>query len=213
VNRTSDGLAKGIRSTRDGSLVAVPWVQALCLEGRVFGAAGGSASLTFTGPGTFGDGAPDMDEFDYLHTIPTTVAVIPIYYDVVLEGIGTALLTTNLIVYGSAGVVAANSFALTPFNMRPAAGVDSLCTIAACADTGGTAITVRGLVYMSGATMITGATTGANVLPAFSLTTCSYVPVLEGSSTVTQMAAFHSGQATTGYITSNWIELPIAMVQ
>lgn len=212
VNRASDGTAGAIRVTRDGSLLAVPWLQALCLEGRVFGASFGSASLTYTTPGTFGAAAPDMDEFDYLHTIPTTVAVIPVYYAVVYEIIGTVDFCTNLLTWGATGVISGGITA-TPFNMRPGAGIDSLCTVAGLGDDGGTAHVPAGLVYMSGASMVTGAATGVNTLPPFSATTCAYVPVLEGSATITQMAGFHAGQAGTGYVTSNWVELPIAMVR
>lgn len=210
VNRASDGTMKGVRMTRDGAVLQIPWIQALCLEGRVFGASYGSGSLTFTGPGTFqAAGAIDEDAFDYHHTIPATVAVIPVYYAPVFELVGTVEIVSNLLVYGISGTIAGGA-AITPYNMRPAAGIDSLCTIVGLTNGGGTTITIQGCVYMSGATMMSNTTTtGANVLPAFSVDTAGYAPVIEGSR---QLAGFHSGQADTGYVVSNYIELPVAMV-
>ena len=213
VSRVADSAPNDARITRDGAMLHIPWIQALCLEGRVMAAAGGSASLVYTSPGPFGTGAVDDDEFDYLHTIPATVAVIPVYYSVIIETVNTVDMVTNLLVWGNTGVDGGTSFVLTPFNMRPAAGIDSLCSIAACCDTGGTAINMLGCVFMSGASMMDDAvTTKVNALPAFSATTCSFVPVLEGSATVTQMAGFHSGQTPVGYIHSVWIELPRHMI-
>ena len=209
VSRAADGTSRGLRVTRDGAILAVPWIQALCLEGRVFGASYGSASLTYTTPGTFGAGAVDQDEFDYFQAVPATVAVIPVFYGVTYEIIGTALLCSNLLVYGISGTVV-NGIAVTPFNMRPGAGIDSLCTVTGLTDGGGTTITVQGCVFMSGATMVTGAVTGANVLPPFSVDQAGYAPVLEG---VRQVAGYHAGQAGTGYVHSVWVELPVAMVR
>ena len=214
VARASDGTTRGIRLTRDGAILQVPWIQALCLEGRVMGASGGSASLVYTGPGSFGTGAIDTDEFDYLQTIPTTVAVIPVFYNAIFELVGTVDFVSNLLVWGHSAVSGGTDFALVPYNLRPGAGIDSLCSIIACAATGGTAITLGGTVFMSGSTMMSDTTTtGANVLPPYTATTCSYIAVIEGSATASFLAGFHSGQAQTGYLLSQGIELPIAMIR
>ena len=61
VSRVADSSPLDARITRDGALMQIPWIQALCLEGRVMGAGTGSASLTYTTPMAFGTGAPDMD--------------------------------------------------------------------------------------------------------------------------------------------------------
>ena len=212
VDRASDGGAKGIRITRDGAVIEVPWLQALCLEGRMFGAQCGDASCDPVGEAPFGDTGVDLDEFDWLQVIPATVAVLPVYFAVGYLAIGAAGEAGLHLVWGAGGVLNAGSITVTPFNMRPSSGVVSACTIAASEDGGGTAITVAGVIYEQVTTALTGvAATPAQFVPEFSVAKVGYIPVLEGA---VQMAAFCPGQAApTGYIVAAWAELPISAIE
>ena len=208
VARTTDGNLIGIRITRDGSTIAVPWVQAIIMEGLGYSAGYGSAANSATTVGTFGAGGVDLDEFDLLQTLPTnaSVGVIPIYFKPVLEVIGTILATDVLLAFGSGGVIS-NGISVTPANLKPDSDNASVCTIGGLGDDGGTAMTVGTYIYREGGTHLTGvAGTGQTLMPEWSIASAGYAPVIVGASR--QVAGFASGQASTGFITYQWLELP-----
>jgi len=213
ISRASDGAPAGIRLTRDGAIVGIPWVQALCLEGRVFGAQEGSASTTIVGAGQFGAAAIDLDEFDYLQTIPQTVVVIPVFYSVGYSVVGSVDETGMALVWGSGGIIA-SGIALTPFNMKTGSSNTSSCTVVGLGDDGGTAITLAGLINHDITVGLTGAAASPQqFVPSWSVATASFAPVLEGlTGTGRQVAGFHPSQAGSGYVVSNWVELPINAV-
>lgn len=212
VARASDGTSVGIRATRDGALLQIPWIQALCLEGRVFGIQCGDGTLDPVGAGAFGVGVNDLDEFDYLHTIPDTVAILPIYYSVGYTVIGTAGEAGIALGWGTGGVINGGIAANTIFNLKPASSNTSSCTVATLGDDVGTVITLAGMIYHNISTALTGvAGTPAQFVPPYSIKTTGFVPVLEGA---LQMAGFSGGVvAPAGYITSYWVELPISAIQ
>ena len=211
VARASDGSSTGLRITRDGALIEIPWLQALCLEGRVFGAQEGSASLTITGAGQFGPGAPALDEFDYLHTIPATVAILPVFVQVSFSIIGTVDETGIICAAGGSGVIA-SGITLTPYNMRPGSSNTTSCTVVGLGATGGTNIVLTQIFHHDVTVAITGAAgTPQQFVPPYSVATAGFVPVLEGdTSPESQFAVFAPNQAGSGYITTAWVELPIA---
>ncbi len=213
ISRASDGAPAGVQLTRDGAIVGIPWVQALCLEGRVFGAQEGSASTTITGGGTFGAAAADLDEFDYLHTIPATVAVIPVSYSVGYSTVGTVDETGLIFVFGDSGVIS-GGITLTPFNLRTGSNNTSSCTVVGLGADGGTVISLQGLIAHNITIGLTGAVaTAQQFVPQWSVTTASFAPVLEGANSLgRQLAGFHPGNAGAGYVVSTWIELPINAV-
>ncbi len=209
VSRHSDGTSRGIRITRDGSVIQLPWLQALCLEGRMFGAQCGDASTDPVGAGTFGAGAVDLGEFDYLQVIPVNTTVLPVYMAVAFLAIGTAAEAGIHVVWGSAAV-AGTGLSLTPFNMRPSSSVTTACTVTALDDGDGTDIVVEGVIYEQVTTALTGvAGTPAQLIPEFSVAKCGFIPVLEGA---TNLAMFANGQAGTGYLTAVWAELPSSAI-
>src|SRR3990167_11163507 len=89
VARATDGQWLSLRSLRDGTLITVHWILALTIEGRVFGLQTGDAAADPVGAATFGAGVVDLDEFDFLQTIPASVAAIPLYYEISFLAIGT----------------------------------------------------------------------------------------------------------------------------
>jgi hypothetical protein len=208
--RSAEEALKPPRAMRDGSLATIPWVQALCLEGRVYGIQVGDATTDPVGAATFGAGVIDLTEFDYLQTIPATVAVLPVFYQIAFLAIGTAAEAGLTVIWGSAGVKHATGITPVPFNMRPGSSNASVCTYSALSDTGGTAIAPAGVIYQNITTAVT-ATAGMNFVPPWSAATAGFVPVLEGAAgTGRQIAAFANGQAATGYLTAYHAELPIA---
>ena len=168
VGRAADGTGVILRMTRDGAAVEVPWLQALCLEGRMFGVQFGDATTDPVGAATFGAGVVDLTEFDYLQTIPATVAVLPIYFEIAYLAIGTVAETGLHVVWGSAGVKHASGITPVAFNMRPGSSNASVCTLSALSDTGGTAIVPAGVICSRITTAVTGAVTGMNFVPPWS---------------------------------------------
>ena len=207
-----DGL-KNLRLIRDGSQVTIPWVQALVMEGRVFGCGVGATALGVAA-GTFGAGAIDTDELDYLQTIPATVAVIPLLIDVNLSAIGTALESGFHAFWGASGVIGANSVAVTPHNLKTNSANASACTVATLGDDGGTTFVPAGLIARRVTTALTGvAGTPQQFLPAWTVANAGCAPVITGlASPARQIAIWATGQASTGYISVQFAELPIADV-
>ena len=213
VSRASDGSSTGLRLTRDGALIEIPWLQALCLEGRVFGTQQGTASLTITAGGTFAPGAPALDEFDYLNTIPATVAILPVYVKVAFATVGAVDETGIICAAGGSGVTT-GGITLTPFNMRPGSSNTTSCVVEGISDTGGTNVVLTQVFHHDVTVAITGvAGTPQQFVPAYSVTTAGFVPVLEGATSPgSQFLVFAPSATGTGYITTAWVELPIAAV-
>lgn len=211
-SRGSDGTDVKVRGTRDGALYQVPWLQALCLEGRMFGVQFGDANLGIVTVGTFGGGAIDLEEHDLLQTVPATVAVIPVYYKVAFLAHGTGACSVAL-VWGNTGVITGGSTAV-PYNMRPASSNVSACTVAILGNAGGTAVVVDGVIYHEATTALTGvAATPAQLGYEWSATKDSFIPVIEGlASPERQIAGFAASNAGTGWINYVYAELPISAI-
>lgn len=210
VSRPVSGL-RAVRGTQDGSISVAPWVQMLILEGLGFTAQFGAAAEEDTDPGTFGAGGVDLTEADMLQTLPSdgSVGIIPIYWKPVFEAIGTIAAIDALLVYGSGAVIGANSIAVNAKNLRPDSSTSSSTTLRGLADTGGTAITIAGYIYREGGTHLTGvAGTGQTLMPEWSIGKAGFAPVIVGASR--QVAAFASGQASTGFMHYQWLEMPKA---
>ena len=215
VARTDETDPRSLRITRDGGLVAIPWTQALCLEGRVYGVQVGDANMDPVGEATFGAGAIDLTEFDYLQTVPATVAILPIYYNIAFLAVGTAGETGLTVLWGASGVKHASGITPIAYNMRPGSALTSLCTYSALSDTGGTAIVPAGIIYQNITTALTGVAASVQMfIPPWTVATAGFVPVIQGASgTGRQIAAFMNGQAATGYFTAQFAELPIGYIE
>ena len=78
VPRTTDGQWAALRATRDGSLIYLPWYQALVLEGRVHEAFGAGSQVTTSTTGTVAlADATDADS-DLFVDVPAGLALIPL---------------------------------------------------------------------------------------------------------------------------------------
>jgi hypothetical protein len=134
--------------------------------------------------------------------------MIPIFWKPVLEAIGTIAAVDVLLCYGAGGVISNGITTLTAGinNLRQDSSNTSGCTIGGLGDAGGTAITVQGYIYREGGTHLTGvAATGQTLMPEWSVATSGFAPVVAGVSK--QVAGFASAQASTGYITYQWLEM------
>ena len=197
------------RAFQDGAAVVVPWIQSLVMEGYAFSTQFGAADKDDSDVGTFGAGGVDLTEFDFLQTLPAagTVGIIPIFWKPVFEAIGTIAAVDAVLLWGSGGVKHASGITPTASNMRPDSANSSACTLSALSDTGGTGITIGGEIYREGGTHLTGvAGTGQTFMPEWSINKTGYAPVIVGASR--QVAAFASGQASTGFMIYQWVEMP-----
>lgn len=211
VSRASDGTKVGVRVTRDGSLMAVPWVQALCLEGRCFGVGFGDAGLSATTVGTFGGGGVDLQEYDLLQTIPASSVVLPVYFQVVLEVVGNIAAVDILLAYGATAAAHSTHVNVTPVNMRPGSPNASVCTVETLADAAGTTMVPSGWIFREGTTALTGSATNPQPLGQYcwSVVDTGFAPVIEG---LRYVAGFASAQASTGYMHYVWVELPVSAI-
>lgn len=212
-SRTSDGKDVRVRATRDGALYQAPWLQALVLEGRVYGVSYGSANIGIATIGTFGAGAIDLEEHDLLQTVPATVGILPVYFKVAYVGLGTGAVGTAL-AWGASAVIS-GGISCTPYNLRPASSNVSACTVAGLGNAGGTAFVVAGVIYHEATTGLTGvAATPAQLGHEWSAHKASFLPVIEGLVSPTrQVAGFAAAVGGTGYINYQWVELPIAALE
>lgn len=209
--RVAEGKDIEQRATRDGAGYTIPWLQALSLEGRLFGVQFGSANKDIVTVGTFGAGATDLDEFDMLCQVPATVGVIPVYFKVGYVALGTGVQHTSL-VWGNTGIINATNIACVPYNMRPGSSNVSACTVNGLGNDAGTAMVVDGVIFQEASTALTGVdATVAQLGYEWNVETASYLPVIEGlTSPARIIAAFASAVGGTGFLNYIWVELPIS---
>lgn len=125
VSRSADGGAVGLRATRDGSLISVPWVMALVLEGRVFSADGGKADGLLTIMTTYADTSKTI-----FVDVPDGTAMIPLMADFTFGATGAAIDYAKLFVSPTLNGVAGTETVITPINWRLDSPVATAATAA-----------------------------------------------------------------------------------
>ena len=199
-------------------MVAIPWVQALSLEGRVYGTQISSADLNIVTKGPFGnettDGVIDTDEFDMLQTIPEQIVVMPVYFQVGMFTPGSVAAVNIVLCWGKDGVAGASPVTFTTYNMKTGSGNKSLCTVVGVADEGGTAITLEGIIFNEATTALVGAANTPQQIDIYwSAKEAAFTPVLEGKTDLDrQVAGWCCGQTAQGYMVYQYAELPISAV-
>ncbi len=83
VSRGSEGDDVFIRALRDGSLVMADWKQALILEGKAFTVTVGALTTPITGGGQ--GTIIDLDQPDFLLSIPSGTSIMPIRIEVNIQ--------------------------------------------------------------------------------------------------------------------------------
>lgn len=110
----ADGTWVGLRGLRDGSVVEVPWVQALVLEGRVFGVQAGGVTTPIAG-----HAAIDADQPEIAVRVPSGASVVPLSARMAMETGATTLAQGGMMVAVSGiDVGAGTSTSFTPFPLN-----------------------------------------------------------------------------------------------
>jgi len=214
VLRLDEDDYRDVRLGYGGELISIPWMQALALEGRMFGVAFGAANNTIVTVGTFAPGAVALDEFDLLQTVPATVAVMPAYYKVAFSTVGTVAALHVALAWGQSGIIA-NGITATPSNLNTGSSVTSACTVAGLGDTAGTAAVIAGVFFNEAATVLDGAAgTDQQLGYEWSVGNSGFAPVIKGLVSPTrQVLGFAGSQAGTGWLTYQWAEFPIDAIE
>ena len=212
VGRASEGAQKQLRVLRDGSLVSVDWMQALVMEGRVFGVNVG----TGTGPTTFNAAYAVAEQDLYLY-VPANTVIIPLLMSVAFEDTGTAIVMDVVAGYSLNGDSAVTGTALTIYNYKTGDSRDSGCTATSV-------ITAAGTTHLGGDDFLeiwrpyagfaedafNGSTAWVNqaVHGARWSAKQEVAPIIGSVGTAGALSLYASATASTGFITLIWAELP-----
>ena len=116
VGRAGEGTWVGIRTTRDGALINIPWYQALVFAGRVFGIHAGSITTPIAG-----HAAIDADQPEAAVYSPDGTAMLPLVIRAAMETGATTLAQGGMMAaVSNISVGAGTSTAATPFNLNMA---------------------------------------------------------------------------------------------
>jgi hypothetical protein len=111
----NEGASAQLRTLRDGSIVAIPWIQALVFEGRVFGVHIGSVTTPIAGHAAIDADQPEGSV--YFAAAGTTA--IPISIRATMETGATTLAQAGMMcAVSNINVAIGTSTAVTPFNLK-----------------------------------------------------------------------------------------------
>lgn len=206
LSRVTDGNRAAVRLTRDGSVINLPWFQALVLEGRVFQAAGPDGFTAFTpltllALASFGD-----DDKTLFVDIPDGTAAIPLSCDVNFQATGAAIVHAVGFTADALNGTGGTETAITQKNLRRDSPVASAATCAHTADTEADVVTgveVQLFQYRTAQDL-----DGVALAPGYRWDAfrSGFSPVvLDAGSININMAPTTSG---TGWAVSVWAELP-----
>lgn len=206
VSRESEGAFVYARGTRDGSLVAIPWIQSLLLEGRVFFANVGNATTAITLDASWANTDPDISL-----DVPSGTSIIPLRITVVFEAYGTAAVCETMALCSKTLGASSAGTVFIPINLNNRSANGSLCacyvgpTVTSGYTTGGFELFRD--CQQAAATQATEA--GTPYKYEWSVGKDGFAPVLQGESSLQVWA---TSQAATGYIQIIWAELPTSAI-
>ena len=127
VSRATDGQWTALRGLRDGSVITVPWFQALVLEGRVFSA---MAPLVIHGTAltimaTYADTSKTL-----YADIPDGTAALCLQGQLEFQATGGAVVNAYLFTSGTLNGTGGSETAVTPVNLRLDAPIATAATVA-----------------------------------------------------------------------------------
>lgn len=208
VGRGSDGTNPTVRTLRDGSLITVPWYQALVFEGRCFGVHAGSVTTPIAGHATIDADQPELG----VYFAATGTSVLPLYVSMAQEtGANTLAQGGMMAAISNISVGAGTSTAATPFNLKSVSTGYTTAAAAGVAYTGNgtdplTAGNFLELARVSSIIDADAATSGITpptlrwgVQDAFA------VPLLED---ICSILLYGEAAANTVFGTAMWAELP-----
>ncbi len=204
---TSDGAFLSVQGTRDGAVFSANWFLAKALEGRAFGANSGVGSTPVTHAGAYDADGPDF----HLH-VPSTAVVIPTYIMVKYEAIGTESEMEVIGLASATGDSSVTGTALTVYNLRMDAPQATLCTATGAVDGAGVTDPNAGNrieFWRRGHNLADTTGSGENDRPErvyeWKAGETATPPIVVGGGAI---AVYATGQAATGFITVEWVELP-----
>ena len=207
VSRVAEGADSYVRALRDGSLSTAGFIQAMCMEGRMFAVNAGTASS----PITCGAGGIDTTEPDLIVLAPAGTTIIPIEVCIQIEAYGSTAIFEALVSCGSGGVDGTTT-AVTPVCLNTHLGYTSQCSAgnASAADSTYFTSNLIELERWGAAKSVTVGTAdddSAWAPPNYAWRALAggYLPIIKG---IGGICVFASAQASTGFISAKWIEVP-----
>ncbi len=191
---------------KDGSAVAIPWVQAMVLKGKVFHAYIGSATTPVTLDASYAATDPDISL-----DVPDGTAIIPLRITAVVEAYGTTALFETFSLCTKTLAAASGGTVFTPINMalRSSNGSACACYTAPTVTDGNTTGAFE-LYRNTQAKAVTISTadddsTWQHNIHEWTYMQAGYAPVLHGEAS---LQTWVIAQASSGYIQYVWLELP-----
>lgn len=206
VNRGADGSFAGLRMTRDGSPIVIPWMQALVLEGRVFAANFGTITTPIAG-----HTAVDADQPEGAVRVPDGTIGIPLYLTGTVET-GSTTLGVGGVMFAVSNIDVGNgtSTAVTPVNMRLDAPIAVASTVRSAYTGNGTdPLTAGNFIELDrqGFILDSDAATSGFVVPRLVWTVGdSPFPVVADAGSILFYAE-HANNAPSVYGAAIWAEL------
>lgn len=210
VTRVSEGAETYIRMLRDGTIGIADLIALWSLEGRIFTISAGAA----TTPATFqASGALVTKEFDLHISVPSSVVIIPLSWNVVYEAFGTTAIVELCLQYGTGSIVG-TATADVPTSSNANAGVRSACTCNVASATGTALTTVVEEIWHDGNQEAATRASGGDI---YSPSTYKYNALDSGILHVVgpsqQLVGFIVSQAPTGFFQFKYVELPVSGVE
>ncbi|KKN15676.1 hypothetical protein LCGC14_0983630 [marine sediment metagenome] len=208
IGRESEGNNVYVKGLRDGTLTMAGFVEAMCLEGRVFHVTHG----TVTAEATFGAGSLLETEPDLQVLAPAGTTIIPIGVTIQIEAYGSTAIFEAMVSIGGGGAAGADT-PLTPVNLHTGSSRTSECDVGGSTNSGAATdfTTNRTELVRWGfakAVTIGTATDDSAWYPPnyhWSAAKAGYYPIIKGAGGFMVYAA---GQASTGFISARWVEVP-----
>ncbi|MFA5377153.1 MAG: hypothetical protein WC455_15485 [Dehalococcoidia bacterium] len=202
VARGTEGNFEYIRAINDGSLVTVPWIQSLALEGRIFTANFGSATSPATLDASYAATDPDVSM-----DIPSGTSIIPLKVAVHFEAYGTIAVCETYTVCSKTLAAKSAGTQVVPANYNTGSAIGSSClfyTAPTVTDPNTTgSFELFRFLQQNAITQAVNESTDYQF--TWSIGDVGFAPVLKGPSSMTTWA---TSQAATGYIYYVWAEFP-----
>ena len=213
VTRVAEGTEVYIKALRDGTLTTAAFFQALAMEGKMFMANAG----TVTTPITFGAGSIDSTEPDLYVAVYSGNAIIPVSISILMEAYGTNAIFETMASFGTDGTTftGAGGAVVTPANLKIGGGKSSIYAYGGTNASSLTYFSNPREIFRNGQQVaITKATAVNNIANldsptgykfTWSAVSSGIMPVLIGPA---QLCVYAAAQASTGFISFCYVELP-----
>ncbi len=204
---TSDGQWINARGSRSGALYTADWLQAMAMEGRMFVANAG----TITTPITFGAGSIDSTEPDLHLAVADGTTAFLVSLDIVVEAYGSTAIFEFMAAIGEGGTAGADT-ATVPTNLRTDAPVSTTSVVGNASAADAVYMTTNISEFWRGglakAVTIGTADDDSSIQKEtyhWSARESGKYPILVGAA---QLQVHCAAQASTGFITAVWVEVP-----